>query len=163
MGTINGAYALGQAADTGSIETGKRADLTFWNAKDIRLPPLSPYAAASELAAFLIGSLSTGDITDVMIDGEFYVAGGQILTVLDDDLIEGFRKTWERFFPEVPTSAQVSFRRSVTLPRSPCRPDPESFLLSHPNVRHPWCPPVLKRDFPVNEVLCRREVRIRAR
>ena len=102
MGTINGAYALGQSTETGSIETGKRADLTFWNAKEIRLPPLSSYAAATELAAFLITYLNTRDITDVMIDGEFYVTNGQILTVLEDDLIEGFRKTWEKFFPEAP-------------------------------------------------------------
>jgi 5-methylthioadenosine/S-adenosylhomocysteine deaminase len=100
MATINGAHALGQASETGSIETGKRADLAFFQMGDVRLPVHSPHATAQELAGFLIRYLGSGDITDVMIDGEFYVTNSQIVTMLEEDIVEGFRKTREKFFPE---------------------------------------------------------------
>ncbi len=102
MATINGAFALGFASETGSIEAGKRADLTFLNMEDIRLPVMSPYATSRELAAFLVRHLSSGHITDVMINGEFFVNRGKIVTMLEDDVIGGFRKTWEKFFPMAP-------------------------------------------------------------
>jgi len=102
MATINGAFALGRAMETGSIEAGKKADLTFFAMKDVRLPPMTPYATSNELANYLIRNLSTNDITDVMIDGEFYISKGGIVTMLEDDVIDGFQKTWEKFFPVAP-------------------------------------------------------------
>jgi 5-methylthioadenosine/S-adenosylhomocysteine deaminase len=102
MATINGAFALGRAMETGSIEAGKKADLTFFALKDVRLPPMTPYATSHELANYLIRNLSTNDITDVMIDGEFYISKGGIVTMLEDDIVEGFQKTWEKFFLVAP-------------------------------------------------------------
>ena len=102
MATINGACALGLASETGSIEAGKKADLTFFALEDIRLPVMSPHSTSEELAKHLVRHLSTENITDVMIDGEFYLRDGKIVTMVEEDIIEGFRKTWEKFFPMAP-------------------------------------------------------------
>ena len=102
MATINGACALGLASETGSIEAGKKADLTFFALEDIRLPVMSPHSTSEELAKHLVRHLSTENIADVMIDGEFYLRDGKIVTMVEEDIIEGFRKTWEKFFPMAP-------------------------------------------------------------
>jgi len=99
MATINGAYALGLSAETGSIEPGKSADLTFFNLSDIRVPFTASRPTAEELALLLVRSLTSRDISDVMIDGEFYVGRGEIMTMSEEDVVEGFRKTFDRFFP----------------------------------------------------------------
>ncbi|MBM2845378.1 MAG: Amidohydrolase domain protein, partial [Bacteroidetes bacterium] len=99
MATINGAYALGLSAETGSIEPGKSADLTFFNLSDIRVPFTAIRPTAEELAHLLVRSLTSRDISDVMIDGEFYVGRGEIMTMSEEDVVEGFRKTFDRFFP----------------------------------------------------------------
>ncbi len=148
IGTINGAYALGQSAETGSIETGKRADLTFWNLKELRLPPLSPYTAVGELATYLIRYLTTDDITDVMIDGEFYLVNGQCVTMLEDDLIEGFRRTWEKFFPEPPgtRAGGATILWSTTEPTVQAHPKILPFL--SPERPAPAIPAGFEEGFP---------------
>ncbi|MEO8166988.1 MAG: amidohydrolase family protein, partial [bacterium] len=70
MGTINAAFALGISNETGSIETGKRADLSLVNYSDIRLPVIQENASGNDWSRLLIEHLSTSDITDVMINGE---------------------------------------------------------------------------------------------
>ncbi|MCZ6775536.1 MAG: amidohydrolase family protein [Ignavibacteria bacterium] len=110
MATINGASALGLSAEIGSIERGKKADLTFFNLEDMRLPMLSPHASADELAELLVHHLSVGDISDVMIDGEFYVSNRQIMTMSEEDIIEGFRAIRERFYT-VPGKKRVRTER----------------------------------------------------
>ena len=107
MATLNGASALGLSGDIGSIERGKKADLTFFDLEDMRFPMLSPHASADELAELLVHHLSAGDISDVMIDGEFYVSNHQIMTMSEEDIIEGFRGMHERFYP-VPGKKRLS-------------------------------------------------------
>jgi 5-methylthioadenosine/S-adenosylhomocysteine deaminase len=149
MGTINGAYALGQASDAGSIETGKRADLTFWNVKGLRLPPLSPYAAANELAAFLINYLNTEDITDVMIDGDFYVVNRQCVTMLEDDIIEGLRKTWEKFFPEPPGTRTGAVPSAWSTAESALQARPKVLPFVSPERPAPAIPTGYEEGFPI--------------
>jgi hypothetical protein len=86
------------STEIGSIERGKKADLTFFNLEDMRLPVLSPHVSADELAELLVHHLGAGDISDVMIDGEFYVSNHQIMTMSEEDIIEGFRVMHERFY-----------------------------------------------------------------
>lgn len=98
MGTINGAHALGLSYECGSIEAGKKADLAFYSLGDIRLPVVSEYANAESLSSLLVNHLTSRDVTDVMINGEFYVAKGQVMTMAEEEIVEGFRATHVRFF-----------------------------------------------------------------
>ncbi len=99
MATINGAYALGLSSEIGSIEAGKNADLVFFDIEDVRLPQPGPRATADQLAELLVNHLNSKQISDVMINGEFYVTRGQIMTMSEEDVIGGFQKTCENFFP----------------------------------------------------------------
>ena len=100
MATINGAHALGLSSEIGSIEPGKAADLVFFDIADVRVPQHGSRAAADQLAELLINHLSSRQISDVMINGEFYVTRGQIMTMSEEDVIGGFKKTCESFFPD---------------------------------------------------------------
>jgi cytosine/adenosine deaminase-related metal-dependent hydrolase len=129
MGTINGASALGVSEETGSIEPGKKADLAFFSIDDMRLPVVSEYADAESLAALLVNHLTNRDVTDVMIDGEFYVAKGQVMTMAEDEVVEGFRTTYAKFFhdeakkmslPSIPVASEgLSKSASKILPFTP--------------------------------------------
>jgi 5-methylthioadenosine/S-adenosylhomocysteine deaminase len=120
MATIHGAHALGVAGETGSLEIGKKADLTFFSLKDLRQPFVPPHPGARELAAFLVSHLSSRDITDVMINGQFAVSDGQIMTMTEDDVHSGFRKTLERWYPAHAVPAEGGERETLWPPdRSP--------------------------------------------
>lgn len=100
MATINGAHALGLSGETGSIEVGKKADLAFYSLDDLRLPVISADADAEALASLLVNHLTGRDISEVMIDGEFYVARGQVMTMAEEEILEGFRGTYAKFYQD---------------------------------------------------------------
>lgn len=99
MGTINGALAIGLSHETGSIEGGKKADLAFFSLDDMWLPVVSQYADAELLSSLLVNHLTSRDISDVMINGEFYIARGEVMTMAEEEIVEGFRATHSKFFP----------------------------------------------------------------
>lgn len=103
MATINGAHALGLASETGSIEIGKKADLTFFSLDDLRIPTISPVTSAEDASDILLTSLSSRDVSDVMIDGEFYLREHQIMTLEEDDVKAGMEEMCERYFPQSKT------------------------------------------------------------
>ncbi|MBD3398653.1 amidohydrolase family protein [Candidatus Micrarchaeota archaeon] len=78
--TINGANALGLNA--GSIEEGKLADLVFVDGKSVNLAPLH-----NDLRS-IVYSLNPGNITDVMVDGEFVLRNGEIVLLDEQEAIE---------------------------------------------------------------------------
>ncbi len=101
MATIHGAYALGVSSDIGSIEVGKRADLSFVNCTDIRLPIVHANATADDWSRLLIEHLSTSDITDVIINGELKYENRKFVS-LDDQKIAGELGTLhESFLPSI--------------------------------------------------------------
>ncbi len=77
MATINGAKALHIENEIGSLEVGKRADLTFVDYKNPRNSPLHDPVAA------LVYSANGADVSNVMVDGEFVLRNGKI-TFLDE-------------------------------------------------------------------------------
>ncbi len=114
MGTINGAHALGLSAETGSIEVGKKADFAFYSLKDMRVPAIPEYADAEFLSSLLINHLTSRDVSDVMIDGEFYVAQGEVMTMAEEEIVQGFRATYAKFYQD---------EASMALLPAPVQPD----------------------------------------
>lgn len=75
MATIRGARAIGRAAELGSIEQGKIADLVFI---DLERPHLAPVL---DPVANLIYAGQSSDVSSVMINGEFVVREREVLTL----------------------------------------------------------------------------------
>lgn len=85
--TRNAAQALGIAAETGSIETGKKADLVFLDASDFRLHGALREDNPETSLRILLEEAGSHDVCDVIINGEFYVRERHILTYAEEDLI----------------------------------------------------------------------------
>jgi cytosine/adenosine deaminase-related metal-dependent hydrolase len=107
MATINGAYALGCAHQTGSLEVGKKADLVMFSLDDLRLPALSGRSTAGELADALVDHVGEGAITDVMVDGVFRVIDGRPARMDAHELHRIIRSLQENF-PASPADVPAS-------------------------------------------------------
>ena len=100
--TRNGAAAIGRSADLGSIEVGKKADLTLVN---INHPSMRPI---SNIVSNLVHYGHPGIVDSVMVDGHFLMQDGAILGVDEEAIVEESQRAndsiWERFgerFPDV--------------------------------------------------------------
>jgi 5-methylthioadenosine/S-adenosylhomocysteine deaminase len=76
MATLGGARALGLEAELGSIEPGKRADLTVL---DLRSPHAMP--AGDDVVAAIVYSASSADVRHVVIDGRVVMRDRELLTL----------------------------------------------------------------------------------
>lgn len=81
MATIDGARALGLGDTVGSLEVGKRADLSLF---DLGHPTLLP-ARADAIVSHLAYAASEAAVDSVYVDGEPLVRGGELV-----------REPWER-------------------------------------------------------------------
>jgi len=81
MATLRGAEALGLSREIGSIETGKKADLTVL---DVRAPHFQP--AGADLHATIVHCARASDVTDVLVDGRIVVRNRRLLTLDADKL-----------------------------------------------------------------------------
>jgi 5-methylthioadenosine/S-adenosylhomocysteine deaminase len=75
MATIEGAKVLGLDDVTGSLEPGKCADLIRVSLAAPRMTPIYDIYAA------LVFSACASDVTDVMVDGQWVVRNGEVLTI----------------------------------------------------------------------------------
>ncbi|DAZ95224.1 TPA: hypothetical protein N0F65_003459 [Lagenidium giganteum] len=88
MATLNGAKALGLSNEIGSIEVGKRADLTAITCDDIEMIPMYNaishvvYAAGREL------------VSDVWINGQCVLRDRQLLTI-NEQQIKAIARKWQ--------------------------------------------------------------------
>jgi len=81
MATINGAKAMGKEHLIGSLKIGKKADLIAVDMRGVRIAPnLNPVSA-------IVYSAKGSDVTDVVINGEFVVQAGRVLTMNEHDVI----------------------------------------------------------------------------
>lgn len=87
MATINGAKALGIDRLVGSLEVGKRADISIYDMRRSNLTP-STIAPLSNLVYAGFGSCAS----DVIIDGEFVKRDGKVLTLDADEIIKSANK-----------------------------------------------------------------------
>jgi 5-methylthioadenosine/S-adenosylhomocysteine deaminase len=84
--TKNGAAALGLGTEIGSIEIGKKADLVFLDLADFRLNGVLDGENAGRVLHIILEEAPSQLVSDVMINGEFYVRAGHVLTYSEDDL-----------------------------------------------------------------------------
>jgi 5-methylthioadenosine/S-adenosylhomocysteine deaminase len=92
MCTKNGAQALGMHDELGTIEPGKKADITFVDISDTRRGFALSTAHYINLLNSVLLECSSRDVSDVMINGNFYVRKGTLLTYSEEDLLaEGNR------------------------------------------------------------------------
>ncbi len=82
LATTGGAAALGLSEEIGSLEAGKRADVTV---VDLSRPHLAP-AGRDPVAAVVYGA-SARDVTDVWVDGVRLVAGGVLRSFPVEELV----------------------------------------------------------------------------
>jgi 5-methylthioadenosine/S-adenosylhomocysteine deaminase len=78
----NGALSIGRAADIGSLEVGKKADLTFLN---LNSPSLRP---VTNLVGNIVHYGHPGTVESVMVDGEWVLRDGKILLTDEQALID---------------------------------------------------------------------------
>jgi 5-methylthioadenosine/S-adenosylhomocysteine deaminase len=89
MITLNAAKAFGVVDKTGSIEAGKKADLTIVN---FNKPHLTPsFDVAAELTRYVYGS----DVETVIVDGEIVMKDRVIKTVDEEKILSEARKIGE--------------------------------------------------------------------
>lgn len=91
MATLNGAKAQGRA-DTGVLETGKKADLI---ALDLDKPHLVPDFDSVSLVTY---SAQASDVCMTMVDGKILYENGEYLTMDKDKIFYDFNKAIERLY-----------------------------------------------------------------
>jgi 5-methylthioadenosine/S-adenosylhomocysteine deaminase len=83
MTTINGAKALGQEDNIGSIEPGKKADLT---ALDLDRAHSTP--GDDDIYSRIVYSARADNVDSVWVDGKLLVKDGQLLTLNEQDIVK---------------------------------------------------------------------------
>jgi 5-methylthioadenosine/S-adenosylhomocysteine deaminase len=107
MATIEGARLLGLADITGSLESGKRADIVTIDLRGLHTTPLL-HGPDFNAAAHLVFSASGHDVRDVWVDGRRLVAQGEVHSV---DI--------EEVGVHAQAAAEDLFERRSALPRRP--------------------------------------------
>jgi cytosine/adenosine deaminase-related metal-dependent hydrolase len=85
MATMDGARALGLDAEVGSLEVGKRADVSVVRLDRLHATPVKDVVSA------LVYSAETEDVDTVLIDGELVMRDRKLLTIDERDTIESAR------------------------------------------------------------------------
>jgi len=127
MATLNGAYALGVAADTGSIERGKFADLLLFDLTDVRVPFVDDLPGATELAALLVHHLTVRNLSRVLVRGRTVVQKGEAVEARARDAASALRRAVDRAYPrktgtgspETPPRAKTKVIPFAGEPRTP--------------------------------------------
>ncbi len=95
MATLGGARALGLEKEIGSVEQGKRADLTLL---ELSGPHAGP--SAEDLPSQIVYSAQARDVTDVIIDGRLVMKDRALLT-LDEPSVMAAARTHAQRIAEV--------------------------------------------------------------
>jgi 5-methylthioadenosine/S-adenosylhomocysteine deaminase len=90
LATIDGAKALSLDGEVGSLEVGKRADLAVVRLDRLHSTPVEDVVSA------IVYSAQPDDVDTVLIDGEFVLRGGKLLTIDERDTIESARSEAEK-------------------------------------------------------------------
>jgi cytosine/adenosine deaminase-related metal-dependent hydrolase len=103
MATVNGARMLGAEEEIGSIEPGKRADLT---AVDMRGPHLVP---APDPVGTLVASANGSDVSHVMVDGRLLVRKGKVLAMDEKGVLKRAAKAAKELYARTGVKIPVAW------------------------------------------------------
>ncbi|HZG51162.1 MAG TPA: 5'-deoxyadenosine deaminase [Pyrinomonadaceae bacterium] len=101
MATIDGARALGLERETGTIETGKRADVTVVALDGLHLTPRPDIVSAVVYAA------EATDVRTVVIDGRVVLRERELTTVSEREVIAEARAEASRLFQRAKVSGEI--------------------------------------------------------
>jgi 5-methylthioadenosine/S-adenosylhomocysteine deaminase len=80
MATVDGARALGLAGEVGSLEAGKRADVTVVDLSRLHLTP------RPDVVSTLVYAATPADVRTVVIDGRVVLRDGELLTLEEGEV-----------------------------------------------------------------------------
>jgi 5-methylthioadenosine/S-adenosylhomocysteine deaminase len=83
MATIEGARALGLESEIGSLEVGKKADLTLIGLQELHSSP-----KAEDVVSTIVYSAGPGDVRTVIVDGRLLMKDRELLTLNESAVIE---------------------------------------------------------------------------
>ena len=86
MATVNGAKLMGLSDLTGTLESGKFADITAVNLNQINTAPVY------DPVATLVYSAQASQVSHVWVGGQLNVENGELLSIDKQQLIEKARK-----------------------------------------------------------------------
>src|SRR5260370_5200784 len=89
MDSSEGARGVGLEEEIGSIETGKRADLTLLNMNRLHTTP------RPDPISTIVYAAEAGDVETVIIDGQVMMREGQLLTMNEQDVIRSAQESSE--------------------------------------------------------------------
>ncbi|MEC9302474.1 MAG: amidohydrolase family protein, partial [Acidobacteriota bacterium] len=101
------ARAVGQEADLGSLEVGKKADLIVLDTQRAHLVP------AGRIVSAWIHNGQPSDIESVMVDGQFVMRNREVLTMDEASIIAEADRVGRRIW------SQVEAASPITVPRLP--------------------------------------------
>ena len=86
MATADGARALGLGGEIGSLEVGKRADITVLDLERIHTTP------RPEVVSAIVYAAEAADVRTVLIEGRLVLQDGELKTVAEREVIEEARE-----------------------------------------------------------------------
>ena len=89
MATLGGARALGLEGDIGSLEVGKRADITVVELGRLHTTP------RPDVVSTVVYAAGAGDVRDVLIDGRPVLLGGELQTLAERDVVAEASRQYE--------------------------------------------------------------------
>ena len=104
IATLGGAYAFGEQDRLGSIEKGKRADLTLLDRDAISYVPF--HRPINQIVYADTG----GSVDMVIVDGEVVVEDGRVTKIPRDDILRAFHDAYHDIIPAVNEAAASSSR-----------------------------------------------------
>ena len=89
MATIDGARALGLENEIGSLEVGKRADITILDLERLHLTP------RPDLISTIVYAAEAGDVRTALIDGAVVLLDGELKTLDEREVIVEVSREFE--------------------------------------------------------------------
>lgn len=93
MATINGAKAIGLEHEIGSLEVGKKADITIVNTQNLHTTP----SVNIDPISLLVYSASAHDVVTTIVDGRILMEDRKLMTLNEKSIIQNCNNLIQRF------------------------------------------------------------------